>query len=138
MSSTLKPHGFSILGCSLCTSVPRDGDTSHYQFIRSLLSESHEGYSLRRCRHCGQMFLVQFHEIVDWAHGEDDIWLRWMPLTREEIVEIESRFPRSGHTEPDHVLSRMMHRRGRLVQDPNRKLYWSEGAWDAGDLMPPG
>jgi hypothetical protein len=106
---------------------------------RSLYGSPHEGYALCQCPACGHPFLEQFQEITLLPSGEDDIWLRWMPLTAEELAEVERLFPEATEDDADaHVLAKLMHRRGRLVRDPLGRFSWSEDPWDAGNLYPPG
>jgi hypothetical protein len=106
--------------------------------VRSLFAESHEGYALYRCKRCGQPYLEQFHEILDWSEGDDDIWIRWMALTPEELAEVNRLFPvETADAGNVHVLASLMHRRRRLTRHPDGGYSWSDG-WDAGDLLPPG
>jgi hypothetical protein len=62
-----------------------------------------------------------------------------MPLTEDEFNEIDARFPdREATREELGVLIEFMRRRGRLVQKPDGTFYWSDAAFAAGDLLPPG
>jgi hypothetical protein len=137
--------GAEYSGCPVCRVAPPS------QRVRNLYEAPHEGYALLRCPACGQTFLEQFQEITWLPGGEDHIWQRWMPLTPEEAAEIErlcpttneelentNRFPTAGEDQCAHHLALLMHRRGRLVRDPMGRLSWSEQAWDAGNLYPPG
>ena len=115
-----------ILGCDGCRTPPPVETELVLEHTRSLYIESHEGYALYRCRSCGQMFLAEFHEIIDWVGGEDDLWQRWMPLTAEELAEVDQLFPEEA-TDYDEVprLTALMHRRGRLTKDPEGEFFWS-------------
>lgn len=128
-----------VLGCQQCRTAPATREELALEGIRTLYSDSHEGYALYRCRDCGQIFLEQFHEILDWTHGRDDIWQRWTPLTTEESVEVDVLYPEETEDYGDvPYLAGIMRRRGRLTRDPEGTYYWNEEGSDAGDLLPPG
>jgi hypothetical protein len=86
--------------------------------------------------------LKQFHEILDWSGEDDDIWTRWMPLTPEEMAEIDAIPEFSSERGRDGELwdrlDAFMHRRERLICDPSGEFHWNPNSWDAGDLLPPG
>ena len=126
-------------GCASCRTPPAAQGDLRLERVRNLCEEPHEGYAVFRCTACGTPFLEQFQEITWLPSGEDDIWLRWMPLTPEELAEVEALFPTETEDSANaHVLARLMHRRGRLVRDPLGRFAWSEDARDAGNLYPPG
>ncbi|MCI0700740.1 MAG: hypothetical protein L0241_06635 [Planctomycetia bacterium] len=127
------------LGCLVCRAVPASRSEFQLKHVRSLYEAPHEGYCLYACRECHQPFLEQFQEITWLPDGEDHIWLRWMPINAEELAEVERLFP--TETEDDehaHLLAKLMHRRGRLVRDPDNRFEWFDHPWDAGNLYPPG
>ena len=112
-------------GCTKCRTSPETIEP-----VRMLFDSSHSSFELCRCTACGQSYLKQFHEILDWVGGDDDVFFYWEPLTKREAAEVS----------PDwvcHRLAAMTHRRGRLVQD-NGEIYWSEDKYSAGDMLPPG
>jgi hypothetical protein len=139
MNETLDATASANLGCERCRAVPASRADLALEQTRSLHSDCHEGFALYRCRQCGQIYLEQFHEIVDWVGGVDDLWQRWVPLTVDEVAEVERLCPTETE-EYDEVprLAALMHRRGRLTRDPLGRFRWSEHGWDAGDLLPPG
>lgn len=129
----------AVLGCNRCRTPPTSRDELVLEHSRGLYYDCHEGYALYRCRECAQIYLEQFHELVDWVGGEDDLWQRWTPLTDDELSEVERLFPEETE-DYDEVprLTALMHRRGRLTKDPEGTYYWSDDGWDPGDLLPPG
>ena len=141
LERTARAEGESMTGCGVCRAMPTTRGDLPFAEVRRLLDASHINYSLVACTTCEQVYLWQFHEIVDWysGRGEDDIWERWTPLTAEEVAEVERLFP-PGCEAWEHldVLTELMHRRRRLTKNPEGRLYWSEVPWDAGDLLPPG
>jgi hypothetical protein len=134
------PQTHDDFGCPACRAVPASQAESRIGvFVRNLFGDAHEGYTLMECEECRQPFLEQFQEITWLPGGEDDIWLRWMPLTEQERAEIDARIP--DETRDDGLareLAKMMHRRTRLVRDPMGRFAWYDEAWDAGNLYPPG
>lgn len=116
-----------ILGCEQCRKPPAAQNDLILEYSRSLYLESQEGYDLYRCPFCGQMYLEQYFDTIDWVGGEDDLWQRWMPLTSDELAEVNQLFPREA-TDYDEVprLTALMHRRGRLTKDPEGEFFWAE------------
>src|SRR5215210_4467004 len=126
-------------GCPVCCAVPATRGELRLELVRNLYEGPHEGYAIIRCPECTRPFLEQFQEITWLPSGEDDIWLRWMPLMPEELAEVEALFPAETEDDRDtHHLAKLMHRRGRLVRDPLGRFAWSDEAWDAGNLYPLG
>ena len=125
------------LGCAACLAVPATRDDMRLEQVRNLFEAPHEGYAILCCGACGQPFLEQFQEVTGLPSGEDDIWLRWMPLTPEELTEVEQLQPTETDADRAH-LAKLMHRRGRLVCDPLGRFKWSEEVWDVGNRYPPG
>jgi hypothetical protein len=138
VSHNLDNPGADRFGCDVCRAVPANRGELPLEHVRPLYEESHEGYCLHRCPDCGQLYLEQFQEITWLPNGEDDIWLRWMPLTAEEVAGVERLFPPGTENGDASELARLMHRRPRLTRDPSDRFYWCESAWDAGNLYPPG
>src|SRR5437868_2725304 len=114
--NTLAP---AVLGCDRCRTPPPSRRELVLDHVRGLYYDSHEGYALYRCQNCAQVYLEQFHEVMDWVGGEDDLWQRWTPLTDDELTQIERLFPEETE-DYDEVpsLTAIMHRRGRLTKDP--------------------
>jgi hypothetical protein len=136
MSGSNVPEQF---GCAACRVVPASQGDLKLVHMRNLYEEPHEGYAIYECRECRQPFLEQFQEITWLPNGEDDIWLRWMPITEQERGELDATIP--DETTDDATargLAKMMHRRMRLVRDPLGRFTWNHEAWDAGNLYSPG
>jgi hypothetical protein len=124
-------------GCPTCRATPATQADLRLEWVRNLCEEPHEGYSLFRCPACGQPFLEQFQEITWLPGGEDDIWLRWVPLTPDERAEVERLFPEPAGGAANAVRLVELARRRRLVRDPLGRFAWSDYP-DAGNLFPPG
>ena len=46
--------------------------------------ESHFTRKILKCKECGQIFLYQFNEDVDWIDGNDDQYYKWIPVENIE------------------------------------------------------
>lgn len=127
-----------VLGCERCRKVPASRAEMPIELTRGLYMESHEGYALCHCNSCGQMYLEQYREFINWSGGDDEWWERWVPLTAEELSEVNRLFPNEAadYDEVPHLAAIML-RRGRLTEDPEGEFYWSEDSWDPSDLLPP-
>lgn len=119
-------------GCAQCRKVPSKPEEVAFDRVSILWDRSHSNFELWRCRSCGQGFLKQFHEIVNWHGGDDDVWIRFTPLTDKEEAGLDAI---SGNW---NKLAALMRRRERLVLHPDGGFRWDPDASDAGDLMPPG
>src|SRR5262249_51262791 len=125
-------------GCPECRAVPTPHDELRLKPVRTLFEDAHEGYVLFACPECRQPFLYQFQEITWLSNGEDDIWDRWMPITEQELAEIEQLFPTPTEDGTNsHHLATMMHRRSRLVRNPVGRFEWQDSPHDAGNLYGP-
>ena len=134
--SSVTPEQF---GCPACRAVPASQGDLTLRHVRNLYEDSHEGYALYECRECRQPCLEQFQEITWLPNGEDDIWLRWMPITEQERVQIDVLFPEMTEDYDEaRYLAKMMHSRGRLVREPEGRFVWYDSPHDAGNLYPPG
>jgi hypothetical protein len=63
---------FFLNGCDLVETYADDG-----HFSRRLI----------RCRECGQAYLKEFNEIVDWVGGNDAQYITLIPVETPEDVE---------------------------------------------------
>ena len=77
----------TLLGCKYCYST--DANTAFELVLKTrvnnnLISESHLSVRLRKCKHCGQQYLVIFNEKIDWEHGEDPQHWKVLPISIDE------------------------------------------------------
>lgn len=76
------PHKSSPTHCHLWT----DGKISKTDLLDSLEvvevieQDSHFTRKILRCKECGQLFLYQFFEEVDWEGGNDAQFYLWIPV----------------------------------------------------------
>ncbi|MFH1574672.1 MAG: hypothetical protein ABIG68_11855 [Acidobacteriota bacterium] len=75
--------------CHLWTKSPlRDEDLkSSLEKVKTYEDESHLKRALYRCRDCGQLYLFEFYEEVDWQGGDDPQWSAWIPVTGVEQAD---------------------------------------------------
>lgn len=55
--------------------------------IKEYLDESHLMRSLKRCTKCGQLYLYQILEEVDWTDSEDEQYRIWIPVGNIEKAD---------------------------------------------------
>jgi hypothetical protein len=48
--------------------------------VKTLVDDSHDVRSIKKCRDCGQLYLYEFHEEIDWINGEDPQYRSLTPL----------------------------------------------------------
>ena len=51
-----------------------------FELVSELFRESHWWQYVLKCRCCGQVYLMEFFETIDWEKGEDPQWTTWVPL----------------------------------------------------------
>ena len=131
----------SVFSCEVCNLTPHKGaplDDLPYKLVRTLYDSSHSSFELYECGKCKQIYLGQFHEIIDWNNGNDDIWMRWMPLAADEVERLNLLVPSGvGNGSIWNQLYEFMKLRRRLVCDHRGEYHWADFP-DPGDMMPPG
>jgi len=51
--------------------------------------DTHHRRALLRCKSCGQLYLYEFYEWIDWEGGNDPQYRTWIPVeSREEAEEL--------------------------------------------------
>jgi hypothetical protein len=51
-----------------------------FELIDTYADESHLRRYLLKCRECGQLYFFEFYEWVDWEHGNDPQYSKYIPL----------------------------------------------------------
>lgn len=75
--------------CALWTEPgPRlSAPTSHsFERLQQFEDESHWSRALLACRECGQRYVFEFYEEVDWADGDDPQYCTWVPIDGDEDI----------------------------------------------------
>ena len=61
-----------------------------FDLVEVVFEDSHSWRNILRCRECGQLYLYDFFEMVDWEDGEDPQYWMWIPVgSPEEAAEIK-------------------------------------------------
>ena len=63
------------------------GELDRLVKVKELFDLSHQIRSIRRCPDCGQLYLWDFDEQVDWSEGNDHQY--WTVMPAESIEEAE-------------------------------------------------
>ncbi len=51
-----------------------------FELIDTYAHESHLWRYLLKCRECGQLYFFEFYEWVDWEHGNDPQYTKYIPV----------------------------------------------------------
>ncbi len=65
-----------------------------FDLVHEFFETSHDWRSILRCRECGQIYLFDFHEVVDWENGMDGQYSTYIPV---ESVEQAMEFAGRSH-----------------------------------------
>ena len=70
------------------------GLKAQFERLETFVEESHWWRYLLKCRECGQRYVYEFREEVDWADGDDPQYVTWVPVeTEQEIRALRSAPP---------------------------------------------
>ena len=61
--------------------------------VKVYFQESHHSRKLYRCKECGQLYLYEFNEEVDYVGGNDPQFYRYVPVEDEAAAELLSKAP---------------------------------------------
>jgi hypothetical protein len=59
--------------------------------VKTYTEDSHFSRRLVKCKDCGQLYLKEFYEEIDWIDGEDPQYSTFIPVRNEEEAEIISK-----------------------------------------------
>jgi hypothetical protein len=83
--------------CELWTQPERvlaGGLASGFELLDTFEKDSHWWRYLLKCRGCGQRYVYEFYEEVDWADGEDPQYVTWVPVeTDDDIAAVKAAAP---------------------------------------------
>lgn len=60
----------------------------NFELLDTFVDDNHWTRYLLRCRECGQRYVYEFYEEIDWADGEDPQYCTWIPV--ETAAEIQA------------------------------------------------
>ena len=52
-----------------------------FELIDTYADESHLRRYLLKCRECGQLYFFEFYEWIDWEHGNDPQYSKYIPVS---------------------------------------------------------
>lgn len=58
-----------------------------FDAIKTYSEESHHSRRLVRCKQCGQLYLKEFFEEIDWIDGDDPQYVTYIPVRDEQEAE---------------------------------------------------
>jgi hypothetical protein len=89
-----------------------------FERLETFLDESHWWRYLLKCRECGQLYVFEFKEEVDWVDGDDPQSCTWIPVeTDEEVHRAKTTAPRNLRTIKPHLCDDR-------PKGGERKVYW--------------
>jgi hypothetical protein len=95
----------------------RDG----FELLETFVKESHWWRYLLKCRECGQRYVFEFHEEIDWVDGDDPQYCTWIPIeTDEEAQRLKAAAPLDLRTFMPHLCDDR-------PKGEERKVYWVTG-----------
>lgn len=59
-----------------------------FELIDTYAHESHLVRYLLKCRECGQLYFFEFYEWIDWEHGEDPQYSKYIPVPTVEDAQM--------------------------------------------------
>ena len=77
--------------CALWTMPQLSNDPGFFEIVETFEDEVHFSRDLRRCRECGQLYIHDFYEEVNFSGGDDHQYACYVPVeTAEEIESIRN------------------------------------------------
>ena len=60
-------------------------DDFDFETIKTYWDSSHFWRLLRKCKQCGQLYIDDTVEFVDWKDGNDEIYTMFIPVSEKEL-----------------------------------------------------
>lgn len=111
-------------GCVLWTDpepVASAPTAAHFELLETFVEDSHWWRYLLRCRECGQRYVFEFAEEIDWVDGDDPQYCTWVPVESDAEVALVRA---SGRLD---MRSFLPHLRKDWPKGEDRKVYWVTG-----------
>lgn len=64
-----------------------------FELIDTYAYESHLRRYLLKCRECGQLYFFEFYEWIDWEHGNDPQYSKYIPISTMGDAEMLKNAP---------------------------------------------
>lgn len=93
---------------------------AHTEFIKvkSLIREDHLFRYILKCNRCGQFYLFEFYETIDWEKGNDPQYKTYVPV---KTVEEAEKLSKKSLFELNKVTPRLQ---SDFLQDGTRRIAW--------------
>ena len=62
------------------------GLPAQFALLKTFVKQSHWWRYLLECRCCGQRYVFEFYEEVDWEGGKDPQFTTWVPVGTDDAV----------------------------------------------------
>lgn len=83
-----KRHSGDFTRCHLWQAQTIPESKLRLRVVKTLVDDSHDVRSIKKCRDCGQLYLYEFHEDIDWINGEDPQYRSLTPI--RSIAELDN------------------------------------------------
>src|ERR1700694_1227638 len=76
--------------CALWKTPELSNVPNFFESVRTFVDEDHWSRDLLKCRECGQLYVHDFYEKINWNGGDDSQFVTYIPVeTNEEIEMLE-------------------------------------------------
>lgn len=72
------------------------GMEAGFLLVHTVAKESHWWRHVLKCRDCGQLYVYEFTEEIDWADGEDPQFATWVPVETDAELAAARAAPPGG------------------------------------------
>lgn len=72
------------------------GLKAQFHLLETVAEESHWWRYVLRCRDCGQLYVYEFTEEIDWADGDDPQSATWVPVETDAELASAREAPPGG------------------------------------------
>lgn len=63
-----------------CSETITENDLARLELVKTIIDESHHIRNIKKCPECGQLYLYEFYEEIDWVSGEDPQYRALIPV----------------------------------------------------------
>ncbi|MFH1780782.1 MAG: hypothetical protein ABH841_02160 [Candidatus Nealsonbacteria bacterium] len=73
--------------CHLWQKENITGNDLDFETVKTYWDSSHFWRLLQKCKRCGQLYIDDTVEFVDWVDGKDEIYTTIIPVSEEEVIK---------------------------------------------------
>jgi len=76
--------------CHLWAKENPTGEDLNFAFdvVKTYSDDSHDSRRLIKCKQCGQLYVREFYETIDWKDGEDPQYVTYVPVANETDADM--------------------------------------------------